>query len=82
MQREEHPGKRHGDFAEGVDETPDAPSEELQPDFARGVRKGPEEETEHEKRFSEGVEQTPEDAPDKNVERRFSQGVERSPTSE
>jgi hypothetical protein len=34
------------------------------------------------RRFSEGIEQEPEDAPDKTVERRFSEGIERSPTSE
>jgi hypothetical protein len=69
-------------FAEGVDAKPDAPEEELEPDFARGIRTGPESEVEHKGRFSEGIEQLPEDSPDKTVERRFSEGIERSPTSE
>jgi hypothetical protein len=69
-------------FAEGVDRKPDTPDEELEPDFARGIRTGPEADAEVRRRFSEGVEEEPPDAPDKNVERRFSEGVERSPTSE
>jgi hypothetical protein len=77
----EHPDRHHGDFAEGVDHKPDPPEEDLEPDFARGERKGPEAETEHKGRFSEGVEQEPE-TPEKTTERRFSEGVERSPTSE
>ena len=80
----EHPAapeqKRSG-FAEGVDHKPDPPSEELEPDFARGVRQGPEAELEEKGRFSEGAEQLP-DTPEKVVERRFSEGVEESPTSE
>jgi hypothetical protein len=68
-------------YAEGVDAKPDTPAEELEPDFARGVREGPEADAEVRPRFSEGIEQTPE-TPDKTVERRFSEGVERSPTSE
>jgi hypothetical protein len=71
-----HPG-----FAAGVDHKPDTPDEELESDFARGVRKGPEAELEHKGRFSEGAEKLPE-TPDKTVERRFSEGVEQSPTSE
>jgi hypothetical protein len=81
----EHPaepqGPRHG-FAEGVDHKPDTPDEELEPDFARGIRTGPESDVEVTRRFSEGIEQEPEDAPDKSVERRFSEGIEESPTSE
>jgi hypothetical protein len=79
-----HPGRpiqTDSGFAEGVDQKPDTPDEELEPDFARGVRAGPESDVETRRRFSEGVEQTPE-TPDKTVERRFSEGVERSPTSE
>jgi hypothetical protein len=68
-------------YAEGVEEKPDAPEEALEPDFARGVREGPESDVEERPRFSEGIEQTP-DTPDKTVERRFSEGIERSPTSE
>ena len=69
-------------FAEGVDRKPDAPEEELEPDFARGIRTGPETDAEVKRRFSEGIEQEPADAPDKAVERRFSEGIEESPTSE
>ena len=67
-------------FAEGVDTRPDPPEEELEPDFARGVRRGPESEVQKRRRFSEGIEQTTD--PEKDVERRFSEGIERSPTSE
>jgi hypothetical protein len=80
-----HPGQPMEDgpgFAEGAETEPETPEEELEPDFARGVRQGPEAETEVHHRFSEGIEQEPDDAPDKNVERRFSEGIEESPTSE
>jgi dihydroflavonol-4-reductase len=73
--------KEHGNFAEGVDRKPDAPEEELEPDFARGERHGPESELERKGRFSEGVEQLP-GTPEKKVERRFSEGVERNPESD
>jgi hypothetical protein len=80
----EHPAapeqKRSG-FAEGVDHKPDPPAEELEPDFARGARQGPEVEVAHKGRFSEGAEELPE-TPEKVVERRFSEGVEESPTSD
>jgi hypothetical protein len=79
-----HPASPQGhdsSFAEGVDEHPDSPDEQLEPDFARGERTGPESDLEHQGRFSEGVEQDP-DSPEKTVERRFSEGVEESPTSE
>jgi hypothetical protein len=69
-------------FAEGFDHKPDTPEEELEPDFARGIRSGPDADAEVTRRFSEGIEQEPEDAPDKAVERRFSEGIEESPTSE
>jgi hypothetical protein len=68
-------------FAEGLDHKPDMPDEELEPDYARGLRSGPEVEVEHRGRFSEGVEEEPEN-PENAVERRFSEGVERSPTSD
>jgi len=80
----EHPAapeqKRSG-FEEGLDHKPDTPEEELEPDFARGLRDGPESAAEERGRFSEGVEQLPE-TPEKTVERRFSEGLEESPTSE
>jgi hypothetical protein len=65
-------------FEKGLDHKPDPPEEELDPDFARGVREG---EPEEKRRFSEGVEASP-DTPEKEVERRFSEGIERSPNSE
>jgi hypothetical protein len=68
-------------FETGVEQTPDTPDKELESDFARGVREGPETDVEHKGRFSEGAEQLPE-TPEKVVERRFSEGVEESPTSE
>jgi hypothetical protein len=75
------PEPKRGSFAEGLEQKPDSPEEELEPDFARGIRQGPESDTEERGRFSEGAEELP-DTPDKNVERRFSEGVERSPTSD
>ena len=66
-------------FEEGVDHKPDAPDENLEPDFARGVRQGSEEETEPRGHFSDGAEQLP-DSPDKHVERRFSEGIEEGDT--
>jgi hypothetical protein len=75
------PQQTDSGFAEGVDRKPDPPEEELEPDFARGVRSGPETDVEERRRFSEGIEQEPE-TPEKNVERRFSEGIEESPTSE
>ena len=80
MEHPKHPAKpQQGEsFAKGIAQEPDSPEENLEPDFARGVREG---EPGEEGRFSEGAEQLP-DSPEKNVERRFSEGVERSPTSE
>ena len=83
-ERHEHPARpeqQDSGFAEGVDQKPDTPAEDLEPDFARGVREGEEPDVERHPRFSEGAEEQP-DTPDKTVERRFSEGVERSPTSE
>jgi hypothetical protein len=68
-------------FARGIEATPNTPEKNLESDFARGVREGPEAEVEHKGRFSEGAEELP-DTPDKLVERRFSEGIEESPTSE
>jgi hypothetical protein len=80
--RPAQPVQKDSGFAEGIDRKPDTPEEERGPDFARGIRTSPEEEAEQTRRFSEGIEQTPADSPEKNVERRFSEGIERSPTSE
>jgi hypothetical protein len=80
MEHHKHPAKpkQKDSFEKGVDRKPDPPEEDLEPDFARGLRHG---EPGEEGRFSEGEEQLP-DSPEKRVERRFSEGVERSPTSE
>jgi hypothetical protein len=80
MEQHDHPAKpkQKDSFEKGVDHKPDPPEEDLEPDFARGVRTG---EPGEEGRFSEGAEELP-DTPEKRVERRFSEGVERSPTSE
>ena len=80
MEHRKHPAKpqQKDSFEKGIEEKPDPPEENLEPDFARGVREG---EPGEEGRFSEGIEQEP-DSPEKHVERRFSEGVERSPTSE
>ena len=79
----EHPAKpeQHDSFEKGLDHKPDPPEENLEPDFARGVRQGPEEDTERRGRFSTGAEQLP-DTPDKHVERRFSEGIEEHNSSE
>jgi hypothetical protein len=65
-------------FEKGLDHKPDPPEENLDSDFARGLREG---EPEEKGRFSEGAEELP-DSPEKDVERRFSEGIERSPDSE
>jgi hypothetical protein len=80
MEHREHPAKpqQKDSFEKGIEHKPDPPEEDLEPDFARGVREG---EPGEEGRFSEGIEQEP-DTPEKRVERRFSEGIERSPTSE
>jgi hypothetical protein len=80
MEHDKHPAKptQKKSFEKGLDDKEDRPEDNLEPDFARGVREG---EPDEEGRFSEGVEQVP-DSPEKKVERRFSEGVERSPTSE
>jgi hypothetical protein len=79
MEERKHPAKPEQDdsFEKGIEQKPDSPEEELEPDFARGVREG---EPGEERRFSEGIEGEPD--PEKDVERRFSEGIERSPTSE
>jgi hypothetical protein len=80
-----HPAEPQGPgagFAEGEKADPDSPEEQAEPDFARGIRTGPDAEVEEQGRFSEGIEQEPKHSPDKDVERRFSEGIERSPTSE
>jgi hypothetical protein len=68
------PDEPDSGFAERIDLEPD----ELKPDFARGIREGPEADVEVQRRFSEGAEQTPE-TPDKTIKRRFSEGVEQTP---
>jgi hypothetical protein len=80
MDHEEHPAKpeQKESFEKGLDHKPDSPEEDLEPDYARGLRHG---EPGEEGRFSEGEEELP-DSPEKHVERRFSEGIERSPTSE
>ena len=85
--KHEHPASGIGSgagFAKGEPGHPDDEDAEDRPvpDFARGERHGEETERDHVGRFSEGIEQEPEDAPDKAVERRFSEGSEESPTSD
>jgi hypothetical protein len=80
----EHPARPeqpHEGFAEGVDQKPDEPEEEREPNFARGIAHEALPGNERHGRFSEGAEELP-DTPEKEIERRFSEGVERSPTSE
>jgi hypothetical protein len=80
----EHPARPEQtdeNFATGVDQKPDPPEEDLEPNFARGISHEVPPGTEHHGRFSEGAETQP-DSPEKEVERRFSEGIERSPTSE
>jgi len=69
-----HPSQPDQGFADSMALKPN----KFKPDFARGIREGPEADVEVERRFSEGVEQTP-DTPEKTVERRFSEGVEQTP---
>ena len=82
--QQEHPARPEQTdtgFAEGVDQKPDSPEENLEPNFARGIAHEDAPGTEHHGRFSEGAEELP-DSPEKDIERRFSEGSERSPTSE
>jgi hypothetical protein len=82
--KHEHPARPEQtdeNFATGVDQKPDSPEEEQEPNFARGISHEQPPGTEHHGRFSEGAEQLP-DTPEKEIERRFSEGTERSPTSE
>ena len=60
-----------------MDEAWNTPAK-LRPDFARGIRQGPEAEVGVQRRFSEGIEQMPITA-DKALERRFSEGIEQTP---
>jgi hypothetical protein len=73
MEDERHPAKpeQKESFERGHKQKPDLPEENLDPDFARGLREG---EPGEERRFSEGGEK-PDSFEDK-VERRFSEGVE------
>jgi hypothetical protein len=66
-------------FAKGIGDTPDAPDQEQEPDFARGERTMPDRDPAVQGKFSRGQEQLPEDLPDKTVERRFSEGIEQLP---
>ena len=68
-------------FATGIEQKPDTPEEEREPNFARGISHEDPPGTEDRGRFSEGQEELP-DTPEKEIERRFSEGIERSPTSE
>lgn len=76
----EHPAapEQQESFEKGLDHKPDSPDEHLEPDFARGVRQGPEVETEERGRFSEGIEEFP-DSPEKHVEGDFATGIEGGP---
>lgn len=80
MEESSHPAKpeQKDSFEKGHEEKPDPPEENLDPDFARGERKG---EPGEQGTFAEGGETLP-DSPEKHVERRFSEGIEESPTSE
>ncbi len=80
MEESSHPAKpeQKDSFEKGHEEKPDSPEENLDPDFARGERKG---EPDEEGSFAEGSETLP-DSPEKHIERRFSEGIEESPTSE
>lgn len=80
MEESSHPAKpeQKDSFEKGHEQKPDPPEENLDPDFARGERKG---EPGEQGTFAEGGETLP-DSPEKHVERRFSEGIEESPTSE
>jgi hypothetical protein len=66
-------------FAEGQEQRPDSPEEEVVRDFAEGQEVPPRtEEEEHIGRFSEGQEEEGE-TPEKVVERRFSEGQDAGP---
>ena len=79
MEDPSHPAQpeQKDSFEKGHEQKPDAPEENLDPDFARGEREGEPGEEGH---FSEGAETLP-DSPEKHVERRFSEGNEGGPES-
>jgi hypothetical protein len=56
-----HPSQPDQGFADGIELKPN----KFKPDFARGIREGPEPDVDLEGRFSEGIEQTP-DTPREN----------------
>jgi hypothetical protein len=66
-------------FATGIAQRTDAPEENLEPNFARGLSEEPPGGG-LEGRFSTGKEVAPAN-PENNIERRFSEGIEESPTS-
>ena len=84
MEHHDHPAapeQVEEGFETGADHKPDAPDENLEPNFARGIADESVQDTEHRGRFSEGQEDLP-DSPEKRVEGRYSRGIEESPTSD
>jgi hypothetical protein len=85
VERHDEPGKRHsgrpeeeGDdpgFAQGLDQKPDTPEEELEPNYARGISAEIPPGMQRHGRFSDGEEALP-DTPEKEREGQFSDSVE------
>ena len=67
------PEQPESGFEEGLEQRPDTPDEQREPDFARGLAS---EEPETKPRFSRGEEELPGSA-ENQAEGRFSEGLER-----
>src|SRR3954454_22431478 len=81
--RREHaadPIQQGSGFAEGLEHEPHEPDEDLEPDFARGLRADDDPGARRQGRFSDGLEDP--DDPERTVERRFSEGIEQDPENE
>ena len=72
-ERSAAPEQPDSGFEEGLEQRPDTPDEQREPDFARGLTS---EETETKPRFSRGEEEFP-DSAESEAEGRFSEGLER-----
>jgi hypothetical protein len=71
------PSQPDDGFAEGIDQKPDGPEEQLTPNFARGIGQERDEGDMAEGRFSRGIEEP--GTEEESDEGRFSEGIEQLP---
>lgn len=74
------PSQPDDGFAEGVDQKPDTPEEELTPNFARGISEEQDTDDKAEGRYSRGAEEP--GTEEASGEGRFSEGIEQLPHDE